>query len=213
MRSVVSLLLLGVFVSACGGGGSGSLDEGPGATVVTGVPTISGTPRGAVLYSDAYAFAPVASDPDGDALSFQVENRPPWTDFDPLTGTLSGVPGYDGIGVYDGIVISVSDGTSSASLPAFSISVVESAPGSIALQWQPPTANTDGSAVNNLAGYGIHYGRDTGAYQYQVRLDNPGVTNYVIENLLPGTYYIAATSYNEAGDESDFSGEIVVSVK
>ncbi|MEL7450784.1 MAG: putative Ig domain-containing protein, partial [Pseudomonadota bacterium] len=40
------------------------------------------------------------------------------------TGALTGVPGNDDVGTYDGIAISVSDGTFSASLPTFSLSVI-----------------------------------------------------------------------------------------
>lgn len=57
-----------------------------------------------------------------------------WASFDPLTGQLSGSPNNAAVGLYTGIVISVSDGTSTVELPAFDITVdnVNDAPVAIA---------------------------------------------------------------------------------
>ena len=83
-------------------------------------------------------------------------------------------------------------------------------PGSATLVWQPPTAYTDGSPLTDLAGYTIYVGTSSGNYEYrEIRLDNPGLTAYVVENLEPGTYYLAATAFNSSGIESAYSGEIV----
>ena len=82
--------------------------------------------------------------------------------------------------------------------------------GSVILSWQPPTQNADGSPLRDLAGYNIYVGTGTGNYDVQeIRLDNPGLTTYVVENLRPGTYYFAATAVNSSGMESAFSGEVV----
>ena len=37
-------------------------------------------------------------------------------------------------------------------------------------------------------------------------LSNPGLTSYVVESLVPGTYFFVATAINTAGAESSFSG-------
>ena len=95
-------------------------------TVVTAPnmpPEISGTPAAAVTTGDNYAFTPAASDPDGDMLTFAVQNMPGWATFNNQTGALSGTPAAGDEGVYQGIAISVSDATASASLPAFSLTV------------------------------------------------------------------------------------------
>lgn len=85
-------------------------------------PTISGTPSGTVAAGSPYSFTPTASDPDGDALTFSIANKPSWAAFNSATGTLSGTP--PAAGTYNYIVISVSDGHGGdASLPTFSISV------------------------------------------------------------------------------------------
>lgn len=88
------------------------------------VPVISGIPSSAVNEGNPYHFAPMASDSDsGDTLTFFITNKPSWADFNDQTGVLNGTPGLTDAGDYDNIVISVSDGTATAELPAFMISV------------------------------------------------------------------------------------------
>jgi hypothetical protein len=85
--------------------------------------------------------------------------------------------------------------------------------GSVTLSWQPPTENADGSPLTDLSGYNIYVGTTSNTYDYmEIRLDNPGLTAYVVDNLDPGTYYFAATSLNSSGVESSFSGEVVRTV-
>jgi Putative Ig domain len=86
-------------------------------------PTISGTPDTTATVGNSYSFTPDASDPDGQVLTFSIANMPTWAGFDTLTGELSGAPAGDDVGTYAGIVISVSDGAASRSLPAFGITV------------------------------------------------------------------------------------------
>lgn len=171
-------------------------------------PTISGTPAEQVLAGSSYAFRPTAADADGDALTFAAEGRPAWASFDAGTGLLSGNPTGADVGTYSNIVISVSDGIDQASLGAFSITVTPAATGTATLSWTPPTENTDGSPLSNLAGYRVYWGSSPGSYTESVYVANPGVTSYVVENLLSGsTYYFAITAVNEPGAESTFSNE------
>ncbi len=86
-------------------------------------PVISGTPGTAVVAGSAYSFQPSATDADGNTLSFSISNKPAWASFSTTTGRLSGTPGTGNVGTYGNIVIAVSDGKASASLPAFSIRV------------------------------------------------------------------------------------------
>jgi hypothetical protein len=118
---------------------------------------------------------------------------------------LQGTPAAGHAGTYDNIVITVSDGSATASLPAFSITVLAVATGSATLSWTPPTTNTDGSPLTNLAGYRVHWGSAIGSYTSSVRLDNPGLASYVVEGLAPGTYYFVVTALNSAQVESQFS--------
>jgi len=89
-------------------------------------PVIGGTPATGALQGTQYSFQPAASDADHDALTFAIANRPSWAGFDESTGLLQGTPAAAHIQTYGNIVISVSDGKSSVSLPAFSITVTSS---------------------------------------------------------------------------------------
>jgi hypothetical protein len=177
--------------------------------VVTAVanraPLISGTPATSVMQGTAYSFQPTASDPEGNALTYSITNAPSWATFSTTTGRLQGIPGAGHVGTYSNIVIRVSDGTATASLPAFSITVLAVAGGSATLSWTPPTTNTDGSALTNLAGYRVRWGTSAGNYTSSVTLNNPGLSSYVVGSLVSGTYYFVVTALNSAGVESQFS--------
>ena len=95
-----------------------------------------------------------------------------------------------------------SDGSLSASLATFSITVEAVSLGSVTLNWTPPTQNEDGTALTNLSGYRIYWGTTPGNYPNSVTIDNPGLSSYVVENLIPGTYVFVATSINASGMES-----------
>ena len=157
------------------------------------------------MQGTSYSFTPTASDPDGNTVTFSITNAPAWATFDPATGRLLGTPGLQHIGATSGIVISASDGTLSASLPAFSLTVQAVALGSATLSWTPPTTNSDGSPLTNLAGYKIYWGPSAGNYPNAVSVMNPGLTSYVVGSLVPGTYFFVATAVNSLRAESAFS--------
>jgi len=178
----------------------------PGGGSGNNAPTIFGTPPPAVNVGDNYSFTPTASDPDsGDTLTFSIKNQPGWADFNPATGTLSGVAVLGSEGTYSNIQISVSDGELSASLPQFSVDVTQVALGTATLSWTAPTQNTDGSPLIDLAAYKLYYGTTLGLYTNQILIDNPGITTYVVENLVPNTYYFVSTAINSSGVESIYS--------
>lgn len=80
--------------------------------------------------------------------------------------------------------------------------------GSATLSWDAPTTRTDGTPLQDLAGYAILYGRMSGTYDYRIDVDNPGVLTYVVENLVPGEWYFALIAYDADGTESDYSNEV-----
>jgi hypothetical protein len=168
-------------------------------------PVISGTPSTSANAGTAYSFTPTAADPNGKALTFSIQNPPRWASFNAQSGNLSGTPGSGDAGTYSNIIISVSDGTSTASLPAFSIIVTQVANGSATLSWSAPTQNTDGSALTNLAGFNIYYGTSATNLNQGVQIANPGLTTYALGNLAPGTWYFAVNAYTAAGAESAIS--------
>jgi hypothetical protein len=83
--------------------------------------------------------------------------------------------------------------------------VEQIASGTATLSWMPPTENTDGSALTDLAGYKVYYGRSPDSLTQVANIANAGLTTYVIENLSPATWYFSMTSYNSTGIESSRS--------
>jgi hypothetical protein len=168
-------------------------------------PTISGSPLATVMQNVSYSFTPTASDPDGDPLTFSIANRPSWASFSPSTGRLAGTPSAADVATYNNITITVSDGTASASLNAFSVQVVGTATGSATLSWLPPTQNTDGTPLTNLSGYRVYWGTSQGSYPNSVALNNPGLSSYVVNQLTPATWFFTVTAVASTGAESAFS--------
>jgi len=168
-------------------------------------PVISGRPPASAAVGQDYLFIPGATDADGDTLTFSIANLPMWATMDTVTGRLSGMPMLGDSAVYDNISISVSDGKMTTSLPAFSINVTQIAMSSVTLSWTPPTQNEDGSPLMDLAAYKIYYGLSQGSYPNEIRVDNPGISSYVVDNLAPNTYFFVSTSINSSGMESNFS--------
>jgi hypothetical protein len=145
---------------------------------------------------------------DDDTLTFEVANLPAWASFSTTTGRLQGTPDASDVGTYQNVRISVSDGTDTASLPAFTITVTAIATGTATLSWTAPTQNEDGSPLTDLAGYRVYWGTSSRNYSNSVTLNNPGLTTYVVENLLAGrTYFFATTAGNGDGVYSDYSAE------
>ena len=212
-------LMLGA-LAGCGGGGStgtsGSTAFMPTSTsATTPVQTsnkstqlaLSGAPRNSVTVGQAYSFTPAVSG-TGDTVTFTIQNLPGWASFNASRGTLSGTPQAGSVGTYANIVISVSDGSTTVSLPAFSITVAaaNAATGSADVSWTPPTTNTNGSTLTNLAGYNIYYGTSPNALTQSVQVTNAGLTDYVIGGLTSGTWYFSVTAYTTTGVESALSG-------
>jgi uncharacterized repeat protein (TIGR02543 family) len=89
--------------------------------------TISGSPATSVVVGSAYSFTPTVSNPSGAALTFSVQSAPHWAAFNTKSGQLSGTPASTDVGTTSNIIISVTNGTASAALPAFGITVVAAA--------------------------------------------------------------------------------------
>lgn len=206
-------LTLLVTLSACGGGGDGSDSAGvnpPAANVpppASGsgsnrAPTIQGQAATSVVAGQSYTFEPTASDPDGDALTFSATNLPAWATLNAATGRISGTPTAADVSNFTGITITVSDGRTSASLAPFNVAVTQIGTGSATLSWSPPMQNTDGSVLQNLAGYEVLWGRSPDALDQHATLNNPSLSTYVVGNLSPGTWYFAVVAINSDGASS-----------
>jgi hypothetical protein len=129
LARISTLFMFGAMLAGCGGGSSssgGSPVSAPATTTPVAQnrsPVISGSPVPAAVVGAEYAFQPVASDPVGDPLTFGISARPAWARFDPATGRLAGTPRESAAGTFSGVVITVSDGQASASMPSFDIAV------------------------------------------------------------------------------------------
>ncbi|MES9939149.1 MAG: putative Ig domain-containing protein [Candidatus Thiodiazotropha sp. 6PLUC1] len=181
-------------------------------------PTISGNPAAAVDAGIAYNFSPVADDADNDTLTFSITNLPAWASFNHSNGTLSGTPSAQDVGDYNNIRISVSDGTDSTNLSAFTIRVnsvvVAATTGSMSLRWTAPTTRTDGSSLNlsEINGYHIYIGTTPNNLQMHVDLGQGDLNSHTIDNLDLGDYYVAIAAYDRTGNASDLSNTVQKSV-
>ena len=206
-----------ISVGAQPSGQTCSISNGAGSVATTNVsnvsvacvnnnvaPTISGTPATTVIVGNLYTFSPTATDSNGDTLAFSIANKPSWVNFDSTTGQLSGTP--TATGDFSNIVISVSDGTATTSLPAFTITVTSntSSTGNAVLNWTIPTQNTDGSSLTDLTGYVIYYGTSANpdALTNSITISSGSTTTATIEGLTAGTtYYFSIASVSATGGE------------
>ncbi len=176
-------------------------------------PTISGNPVRSIYENEVYNFTPIATDIDGDTLTFKITNQPSWTTFNANTGRLTGTPSSAELGLYSNVIISVTDGIDTVSLAPFNIEVLtqQTIHGSATLSWVPPTTYLDNSPLTNLGGYKIYYGTSPGSYSEVINLPNPGLVTYVVENLTGNTtYYFVVTAYDADGIESGFSSSVSI---
>lgn len=169
-------------------------------------PVLSGKPAATATVGSAYSFQPTARDPNGRKLTFGIWGKPAWLNFDSATGRLYGTPTAADVRRYGPIGITASDGYYQGDLPSFAITVPSQGaalpPSGVTIAWTPPTENTNGSALTNLAGYHLYYGTTQSNLSKVVEITNPGLASYVLSDLSSGTWYFALTSINTAGVES-----------
>jgi hypothetical protein len=102
------------------------------------------------------------------------------------------------------IVITAADGSVTAALPAFSITVTATpaTSGTATVSWAPPTQNTNGTPLTNLAGFKVYYGTSNASLTQIAQVANASATNYVVSGLTSGTWYFYVTSFTTDGEES-----------
>jgi len=195
------------------------------------VPVISGSPVSTLEADGQYSFTPTASDADsGDSLSFSIQNKPAWASFNSATGALTGTASN---GNATNIIISVSDGTATASLSAFSINVIAAQAPVITLNGNSnitlqvgdtfndagATANdnVDGNLTANIVVTGSVNTQLAGSYSLTYRVtDTTGhsgtaTRTIVVEDITPPVTqipkYIAGTVYG-SGQQVQHFGKI-----
>ncbi len=211
-RRLVALVAFASMLAACGGnvdtvGNGNAVTSSTSSTSKssgTDALSIGGTPATSVIAGQTYTFQPTASGASGSTLTYSIANLPSWATFSAVTGALTGTPTDSETGTYSGIAITVTDGTSTAALPTFAITVNASAPepGTATLSWVAPTENTDGTPLTDLAGYRVHYGTSSDALTQTVDVSGATATSLIVTGLDPGTYYFAVTALTSSGQES-----------
>lgn len=204
MRLSVSAFMTVVLLAGCLGGGGSSDTSGnqspPPPPPANRAPTISVASSFDVLVGQPITVTPVASDPDGDGLTFSVANMPAWMTFSTTTGVLTGTPQSGHVGFYD-VTITVSDGQLQAN-DQTRVNVQQAVAGAATLSWEAPLQRVDGSPLTNLAGFRLYYGTNSNNLNNVVEVADPGARSRVIGNLTVGTWFFAASAYDTTGLES-----------
>jgi len=172
---------------------------------VNRAPSISGVAINEIQINQAYSFIPHAIDKDGDTIFFEIENKPSWGDFNSETGELSGTPITGN--TFSDIIISVKDGEFTTSLNAFDITVLNPALSKVTLNWQAPTEDVDGNALDGISAYKIFYGSIQGSPDKHSTVKNGNVETFTINNLEPGDLYFTMSAIGSNGMESNLSNE------
>jgi len=111
-RNFIATLLVALSTTGC-------LDDNNQPPVMAGLPGDT-----TLQVGQRFGVMPMAADPDGDPVTFEIKNQPRWATFDPQTGELTGVPGIPDVGTYADVRISVSDGKSLVRGKPFDITVL-----------------------------------------------------------------------------------------
>jgi hypothetical protein len=165
---------------------------------------ISGSPATTVTAGQAYSFTPAATDSYGRTLAFAITNKPAWATFSTSSGRLSGTPSAASVGTCSNIVIAVSDGVKSATLPAFAVQVLTNQ----AISSPPPPTISGTPSTSDVAG---------SAYSFQPTASGPsGMTlSFSVQNKPAWANFSIATgllSGTPASTQAGTYGNIIVSV-
>jgi hypothetical protein len=78
--------------------------------------------------------------------------------------------------------------------------------GNLIISWTPPTQNTNGTPLTDLAKYRIYVAATISALQTATPVEiSAPATTYTVTNVAPGTKFVAVTAVSLAGVESAFS--------
>src|SRR5690606_34515148 len=148
---------------------------------VNDAPAISGTPAATAIEGVAYSFAPVVTDPEGDAISYSIDALPSWASFDGGTGAFDGTPATADVGLYEDISITVSDGVAERTL-TFDIEVLADLDGDAIADINDDDVDGDGISNDYETAAGLDPRDDGDALS---DLDGDGVSN--LDEFLAGS--------------------------
>ena len=78
----------------------------------------------------------------------------------------------------------------------------------LTLVWDPPTDNTNGSALVDLRAYRIYTGSTRTDLKARVTVRNPGLSSYTLEPIGSAERFFAITAINSKGVESVLSNVV-----
>ncbi len=183
-------------------------------------PIVTNTPSTAVSSDVLYNFIPNASDPDGDSITWVIQNKPSWATFLTGNGQLYGTPSNadaaSGSNVYANIIISATGGGLTTTIGPFTITVADVTPpasvsaffsttqnGSLLLTWSNPAdADFAGVTIVRAEGPTCPSSLDD-PIGSPVFTGNQSDTTVVDEGLTNGTMYCyAAFAFDTASNYS-----------
>jgi hypothetical protein len=77
--------------------------------------------------------------------------------------------------------------------------------GSAILTWKPPTLNSDGTPLTDLAAFKVYWGTTQGTYSQSTKISNAAARTHTVSGLSKGTWYFVVTALNAQGIESPYS--------
>lgn len=100
--------------------------------------------------------------------------------------------------------------TSTASTIGASSSA-STATGSFSLSWTAPVTRSDGTplTLSEIAGYRVYYGTSPGNYPNRINISNGSLQSATLTGIPVGTYYVAMSTYDNKGLESNYSSPVV----
>ncbi len=214
----IAIIVLAAFLAACSSGSSQGSSEEPIATDPPPNSTPSPDP-------DPDPNPPPDPDPDPDpqpAPTITLNSDNPtvgvggnvalnWNVQNATTCSASGAWGGDksliGQEVVGPITSSQTFTLTCSSAGGSAVAMISvAAIGQLQLSWQAPTENVDGTPVDGLTTYRIHYGTNPGQYDDIVEVA-ASLSTYAID-LAVGSYYVAMTVVDVDDEESGLSNEI-----
>jgi len=184
------------FSLACSGAG-GSANDSVSVTVAAPPPTLS------------ISASPVTVAQNGSTtLTWSTTDATNCT----ASGDWSGNKGAAGAETISSLMISsqftlTCNGAGGSVNNTVNVTVVLNGNGTALLSWTPPTENTDGSPLTDLAGYKIRYGTSPGNYSNTETIGS-GLSSYQVVNLTSSVWYFVITSFNSSDIESSYSTEV-----
>jgi hypothetical protein len=194
LRNVLFALAITIFFAGCGSSSNGDNS----GTDQLQPPTISLSANPATVVSG-----------DSTILSWVSHNADSCTASGDWSGSkdLTGSETIDSLTTDNHFVLSCTN-SSGTTTESIDVAITMSGNGTALVSWTPPTENTDGSVLTDLAGYKIYYGATSNNYTEVVSIDNPGLSSYQINNLTAADWYFVVTAVNSSDVESSFSNEV-----